>query len=411
VPLLHGAQGCSFLEKVMGVKAYREPFALQTTKLFTEEVVMGSEGALVSAVERLGESDAELVAVIPTSVSDVKGDDVAGAIAGAGWAGGLPLCVDVPAMPMSVVTVGSHDYEGGLQEGFATAVRALLALAEPGPTDGRQITVLAGSHLSAADFVEVRETVEAFGLRALMVPDLGALDGSRVGLSPLAVGGTTVDGLREIGGSSHTLVIGPSLEEAARELRERFATPYTVCDSAAGRAASQAFLQTLSLLSGDPVPTRLERQHRVLVDAMRDAHLTFAEARVAIALESDHALQVATVLDELGARPRVAVVPHVTEATHRIPADEVVCGDLSHVPCDIDLLIGDARAERTARDRGAAFLEVGVPAYKRFGANHEIRIGSRGTTALVDRMAELVFDRQRAAHGASATTAHEGGPR
>ena len=43
IPVIHGAQGCSFLAKVLLTKHFREPVALASTKLFTEDVVMGSE--------------------------------------------------------------------------------------------------------------------------------------------------------------------------------------------------------------------------------------------------------------------------------------------------------------------------------------------------------------------------------
>ncbi|MEW6584005.1 MAG: nitrogenase iron-molybdenum cofactor biosynthesis protein NifE, partial [Nitrospirota bacterium] len=42
IPIIHGAQGCTFLAKVLLTKHFREPIALASTKLFAEDVVMGS---------------------------------------------------------------------------------------------------------------------------------------------------------------------------------------------------------------------------------------------------------------------------------------------------------------------------------------------------------------------------------
>ena len=71
--------------------------------------------------------------------------------------------------------------------------------------DENRINVLAGSHLSPADVTELREIIESFGLIPSILPDLSALDGSRQGLSPLAVGGTKIDDIRSMGHSAFTL--------------------------------------------------------------------------------------------------------------------------------------------------------------------------------------------------------------
>ena len=51
LPIIHGAQGCTFLGKVLLTKHFREPIALATSKLFVEDVVMGSEEKLTKTIE------------------------------------------------------------------------------------------------------------------------------------------------------------------------------------------------------------------------------------------------------------------------------------------------------------------------------------------------------------------------
>jgi hypothetical protein len=63
--------------------------------------------------------------------------------------------------------------------------------------------MFAGSHLSPADVTE--EIIESFGLIPSILQDLSALDGSRQGLSPLAVGGTKIEDIRSMGHSAFTL--------------------------------------------------------------------------------------------------------------------------------------------------------------------------------------------------------------
>ena len=77
LPIIHGAQGCTFLGKVLLTRHFREPIALATSKLFVEDVVMGSEEKLVQAIDGFIEkNDPALIGVLSSGLSEVKGDDV-----------------------------------------------------------------------------------------------------------------------------------------------------------------------------------------------------------------------------------------------------------------------------------------------------------------------------------------------
>lgn len=384
MPLLHGAQGCDFLEKVLLCNHFNEPIALATTRLFTEEVVLGSEEAIAEAVRRLAQTSApDVTAVITTALPEVKGDDVIATVVALRRAGHAVLAVRAP------------DYEGGLEDGYLAAVRALLGIAEPGPVDPLQVTVLAGSHLTPAEAVWLREAIEDFDLVPIMVPDLGALDGSWGAHTPLAAGGVTLEELRAVGRSAHTLVIGPSLEPAARSLTGRFGTPRTVLDGVCGLAACDRLADTLASLSGQPVPSRMRRRREQLLDTMRDAHAAFAEARVALALEADHALQLSLALAELGAET-TAVVPRLTPTCERIRARRVRVGDHCRVPDDVDLVVGGSHAAGVAARLGVPLVEIGFPVLKHLGAAQRVCTGYRGSAMLVDQLANLLLDTKHA---------------
>jgi nitrogenase molybdenum-iron cofactor biosynthesis protein NifE len=387
LPVLHAAQGCTFLEKVLMIRHYNEPIALATTKLFTESVVLGSEDAAEATVRALAETASpELVALIGGGLIEVKGEDT----------DALVRTLDRELAPR-VIPVHTPDYAGGLEEGFAAAVSAVVALAEELPAGATpvadRITVLAGAHLTPADALWLCETIESFGLVPIIVPDLGCLDGSRAGLSPLAAGGATLAEIRSLGVSSHTLVVGASLEPVAASLRDRFGTPFTVLDSVHGLAATDLLLATLSLLSGDLASPRFARDRRVLVDTMRDAHLELSGARVTLALEPDHALSLSALFDETAAAVD-AVVPTSPHHVRRIRVAEAVVGDFASVPDDTELLVGSSHGVRTARLRGAAHLVAGFPVFDRYGASRELSLGYLGAARIVDSAANALGGRE-----------------
>lgn len=394
LPLIHGAQGCTFLGKVLLTKHFREPVALATTKLFTEQVVMGSEESLATVTEGFLEKDKpELIGILTSGLSEVKGDDAAGTV--------KQLCHRRPEA--AIVHVPTPDYEGGLEAGYARAVEAMIAgvvktAAPPSPLSGAPgpggpyINVIAGSHLTPADFTEIKEIVRSFGLEPLMLPDLSALDGSRQGMSALALGGTAVGTIRDrMSSALFTIALGRSLERAAALLKERCRMDYRVFDSIAGLADTDKLMETLSAISGRTPAERYERERRILVDGMRDAHSCFGSKRIALALEPDLALQTSCWLTGMGASPAQVVVPSGSPSLSTIPAGRVVIGDFSTVEGGIDLLIASSHGERTAQRLRAPLYQLGFPVYKVLGATARTTVGYRGTLLMIYEVANAMM--------------------
>jgi nitrogenase molybdenum-cofactor synthesis protein NifE len=387
LPVIHGAQGCTFLGKVLLTSHFREPIALAGTKLFAEDVIMGSEEKITETVEGIIEkSRPDLIAILTSGLSEVRGDDVRDVI------GKSRLHAD-----MKLLHVPTPDYEGGLETGYAAAVETLLTLCNERADSCTKglINVLAGSHLTPADFEELKEIIASFGLTPIILPDLSALDGSRKGVSPLAVGGTTVEDIALMGSSEFTIAVGESMERGAEILKERFGIPCRVFDGIAGLRDSDALMETLSSLSGRPVPEKYERQRRVLIDGMRDAHFFYGNKRIGIALEPDLAIQTARWLAEMGAKITAVVLPQPSEAAVRIPAEKVFIGDLASVEGGIDLLISNSHAEDTAEVLGVPLVQMGFPVHKVLGNSSRVTVGYRGSLSIINETANILMSQRQ----------------
>jgi len=131
LPIIHGAQGCTFLDKVLLTSHFREPIALATSKLFVEDVVMGSEEKLSDAIQGAIQKNApDLIAVLTTGLSEIKGDDVAAVV----------RRVTGQGAGVRVVHISTPDYSGGLESGYARAVEAIIQIAEF-PTRSGQVSL------------------------------------------------------------------------------------------------------------------------------------------------------------------------------------------------------------------------------------------------------------------------------
>ncbi|MDA8423902.1 MAG: nitrogenase iron-molybdenum cofactor biosynthesis protein NifE [Nitrospiraceae bacterium] len=386
LPIIHGAQGCTFLGKVLLTKHFREPIALAASKLFVEDVVMGSEDKLIKTIEGFAEkNNPALIGVLTSGLSEVKGDDVATAV----------KRVKGQGSGVKVIHIPTPDYDGGLETGYARAVEAVIGIVESGlrNAESNSINVIVGSHLTPGDVTELREIMEAFGLRPIILPDLSALDGSRQVFSPLAAGGTTVEDLSSMAEASFTIGLGMSMEPAAKLLQQKFGAPYRMFDSVAGLADSDQLMQTLAEVSGKPVPAKYQRQRKVLKDAMRDAHFFFGGKRICLALEPDLAIQTSKWLEEMGATIDLVVIPTLSDAADRIRAQEVRIGDFYSIEGEYDVLISSSHGESTAKRLKASLYEMGFPVYKRFGYTAKVMIGYQGTLTMINEMANLLMKR------------------
>jgi nitrogenase molybdenum-iron protein alpha/beta subunit len=286
-----------------------------------------------------------------------------------------------------------------LEAGYAKAVSSVIqsivdshrpASDGPSKTAAMTINILPGPHLTPADCSELREMAADFGLAAIILPDLSALDGSRQEFSPLASGGTTLAAIANMGQSEHTIALGMTMGQPARLLQQKTNVACSVLPVCAGLEGTDALLQLLSRISRRQIPAKFERQRRVLGDSMRDLHAHFSGKSVCLALDNDLAVQTSAWLHEMGAVVELAVVPSLSESTGIIQAGEVVIGDLFSVRGTFDLFVASSHAEDTAGKLKAPHYEIGFPVYKSFGYTSRVTIGYRGTLGAIHDAANLM---------------------
>ncbi len=193
-----------------------------------------------------------------------------------------------------------------------------------------------------------------------------------------------------MGKSEFTIAIGASMEQPARRLKERSGIEYKVFEGLAGLRDTDIFMETLSMLSGKPLPSKYERQRRILEDGMRDAHFYFGNKKVCLALEPDLALQTSKWIVEMVAHVGLAVIPYYRAGLERICAQTVVVGDLFSVEGEFDVLISNSHAEDAAKKLRVPLYQAGFPVYKVLGGSSRITIGYRGTLMSINDVANLL---------------------
>ncbi len=409
MPMMHGSQGCTAFGKVFFVRHFREPIPLQTTAMDQVTTIMGADDSVVEGLKTISEkSKPAIIGVVTTGLSETQGTDIRQAVK-------LFRTNNPQFDHIKVVPVNTPDFLGCLETGFAAAIYAMIEHLVPeaekaGTQAGqrpKQVNVLAGSALTPGDVEFLKETIESFGLRPVMIPDLSdSLDGHVVEeeYTPLTLGGLPVSEFDTLGCSKATIVVGRALYRAADLLQKRTGVEDYRFDTLMGMEAFDRLLMTLQTLSGTPVPDRYERQRTQLQDAMLDTHFMLGQARIAIAGDPDEVHGFIQLVQSMGAEVVTAVVPsHVHNGVlEALPIEQVKVGDLEDLELsakehNAQIVIGNSHAVDSAERLGVPILRASFPQYDFVGGFQRTWIGYKGTRQAYFDLANLMLS-QHAQH-------------
>ena len=397
LPLMHGSQGCTAFGKVFFVRHFREPIPLQTTAMDQVSTIMGADENIIEALRTLSDkSKPDIIGLVTTGLSETQGTDIHRAV--------RDFRTQFPEYAhVAVVPVNTPDYVGCLESGYALAIEALIATLVPESRSAgkrpRQVNVLASGMLTPGDIEAIKEWVEAFGLRPIVVPDIGdSLDGHLVEAetSSLTIGGTPRSEIEIMGESAATLVVGPSLNKAADLLHKRTGVPDVRLEGLMGLDDCDAFTQALAGISGNPVPEKIERYRAQLQDAMVDSHFMIGFARVALAADPDLLGMQVRFLAGMGAEIVSAVSPHKHDSLLGLPIPKVIVGDLEDMEKEArangaQLVMSNSHAAETAKRLGVPLMRAGFPQYDLVGGYARTWVGYRGTRQALFDLANLML--------------------
>ncbi len=404
MPLMHGSQGCTAFAKVFFVRHFREPIPLQTTAMDQVSSVMGADANIVEALQVISEKNRPaMIGLVTTGLAETQGADIRRAV--------YEFRSENPGFDdVAVVAVNTPDFSGSFESGFALAVRGIIETLVPEDQDKvglrkRQVNVLCGANLTPGDIEFVSESIESFGLRPLLIPDLSAsLDGHLEDNehNALTTGGVAVDDILTAGESIATLAVGESMHAAAKLLEKRSGVPSHLFGQLLGLDAVDDWFVALAEISGQPVPLRWQKQRRQLQDAMLDTHFMIGHSRVAIAADPDLLVGLDRLLRGMGAETVAAVVPAKGPALAECELAEVQIGDLEDLEKlarerGAQLLLANSHGVECAARLGVPVLRVGFPQYDLVGGFQRCWFGYRGSAQALFDLANLVMSHHQEA--------------
>jgi len=363
MPLMHGGQGCTSFTKVYFTRHFSEPIAIQTSAVTDAIAVLdGGDYSIVESVKNICKKvTPSLIGLHTTGLPETKGDDLRG----------VAKKVDFP-----LVWVNTPDYEGGLESGWALACRAMIEqlVAASETLDDNKVVLLPHVSLQPLEVEKIKEFIAAFGFEVLALPDLStSLDG-HLGekQAALSSGGISVEEIRALGDAGLVISVGDSMLPCAEALRKK--NPDMRHQHFAhlqGLVAVDALCEVLLAETGfSGPPLAVERWRQRLQDALLDSHFSLGQTRLLVVGEPDQLAGICSALSEAGGRVSVAISSVDSPQLERLPAQQVLVGDLEdaeNLADQYDVIVGNGHCEALAERLHKGLVLRGFPNWEQVG--------------------------------------------
>lgn len=410
VPYLHGSQGCATYMRRYIISHYREPMDIASSSLGEKHAIYGGGPNLKLGLKNvMTKYKGGLIGVATTCLTETIGDDVPLFVHE--FRDELDDLLKLHNYP-DLVNVSTPSYSGTHIEGFHAAVRAVVDQLAGNGTQSRAINLMPG-FVSPADIRYLKEIVADFSLQATVLPDisltLDAPSGDRY--EKIAPGGTPLSRIKTMGGNQASIEFGRTLPvnlSAGSVLKQKFSVPCHAIGTPIGLRESDSFFKILESLAGAPTPEKHLLDRGRLVDAYVDAHKYLFDKRVIVYGEEDLVVGLTAFLVEIGMRPVLCAsggnsgkltmaIREVTEGVLDEPPlarDNIDFHEIKELASrlDPDLLIGNSKGYRIAKEMGISLVRVGFPIHDRFGGPRILHLGYRGSQALLDTIVNTLIE-------------------
>lgn len=409
----HGSQGCATYPRHQMSRHFREPIELATSSLTEKTTVYGGKENLMEAIKNVCERfKPEIISICSTCLSETIGDDVDAVIDE--FYSTYPEWEDMP-----IISVRTPSYVGTHITGFdnfleVVATRLPAKRLGKGTKHNGKVNIIPG-WLNPGDVRHLKELVSQMGIEAIWLTDYSdTLDGGYYIPRPrFPRGGTTLEEIRESSSSMATIALQKYIGGRAAEVyQKRHKVPAHILPLPIGLANTDTFLNTLSEITGQPIPEALEIDRARYLDSIVDTHMFNTGITVGIYGDPDLASSLVRMVTEMGMKPRCVVTSsdfaqwgsEMVELANELGLEDLEImykTDLHELhkrvhEHKIDLLIGHSKGKFIGDAEDIPLVRVGFPIEDRFGYHRRNILGYRGGMYLVDEITNAFLSRKGA---------------
>lgn len=407
--ILHGSQGCATYIRRHMATHYNEPIDIASSSLTEQGTVYGGSKNLIKGLKNLIKLyHPDVIGIMTTCLAETIGEDVPGIIDT--FKKENPEYEDI-----TIISCSSPGYGGSQYEGYFAALHGIVSSITMDTEKNKKVNVVTAP-LSPADTRYLKKVLKQFGIDAILLPDLSDnLDGVYAKeYNRLPHKGTDISDIKKMGGARMTLELCgfERKNSAARYLKDTYGVPYVRVPLPVGLRDTDAFLHTLSEISGKEIPQELEEERGRYLDSMIDSHKYNASGRAAVFGEPDQVLSTVRMMCECG------VMPVVCAAGASCPElDDLVRGELEKLGKlyfveefgikdkadfkDIEAMVlkykanimaGNSDGRRIAEDLKLPLIRRGFPIHDHVGGQRLRMLGYEGSMEYMDEITNHLID-------------------
>lgn len=407
LPHSHGSQGCCSYHRTALTRHYKEPVMAATSSFTEGSSVFGGQANLLTGLENIFTIyNPEVVAIHSTCLSETIGDDLSQIVGKAISEGKVPN-------GKKVIYASTPSYVGSHVTGYANMVKGFVSqLAEKTGNKTDKLNILAG-WIEPADMREIKRITGMMGLNTVLLPDTSdVLDAPMTGKHQMYPdGGTTIDEIKSMGDSWHTIALGEfCTREAAIELENKTKVKFSMRELPIGLSATDRFIKALRRYGKVSVPKEIDVERGRLIDVITDMHQYLYGKRVALFGDPDHLVPLCQFLTDIGMKPVYVVsgtpgkifTPMMEKVLNgRVPEAKIMNGERADLfqlhtwikQEGVDLLIGNTYGKYIARDEKIPFVRYGFPILDRIGHSYFPSVGYLGGIRLLEQILSVLMDK------------------
>jgi nitrogenase molybdenum-iron protein beta chain len=405
---VHGSQGCVAYYRSHLSRHFKEPSSVVSSSMTEDAAVFGGLNNMIDGLQNAYSLyQPKMIAVSTTCMAEVIGDDLHAFIQNAKNKESVPQDFDVP-FAHTPAFVGSHI------TGYDNMLKGILEHFWAGKerTPNTRINIIPGfDGFAVGNNRELKRILDLMGVDYTLISDVAdQFDTPSDGEFRMFSGGTRIEATKEAVNSAATLSL------------QRYCTPKTLEYCAGlgqttkslhyplGVAGTDDLLQTISELTGKPIPQELETERGRLIDAMADSQAWLHGKSYAIYGDPDFVYGMARFILETGGEPKHCLATNGNkEWEERMSAlfatSEYGRGckawggkDLWHMRSllateKVDFLIGNTYGKYLERDIGTPLIRLSFPIFDRHHHHRFPLWGYQGGLRVLVTLLDKVFDK------------------
>ena len=420
ISILHGSQGCATYIRRYLISHFREPMDIASSSFSEEDAIFGGGRNLKMGIDNVCEAySPEVIGIATTCLAETIGEDVPQILREYRESKDPETRAKLPTL----LQVSTPSYTGDHWEGYHKTVRAVveqICKLEPkspeSPKKESPLLLLPGM-LSCEDFRFLKNLVSSFDLPTVLAPDYSdTLDGgSWSNYHRIPDGGTNIASISNALSSKKVLSLGAisseQPESAGRFLEKEYGSHLHSLPLPMGIRATDALLETLESISGNPTPQALISERARLVDAYVDGHKYLSGKTAVVFADPDLLVGICSLLNEIGIQVVGAATGSkikkledlIHPAKNRLnSAKTVFLPNADHAAIaslcrDVkpDLLIGNSKGYPISRELDIPLVRCGMPIHDRVGAQRTLHLGYAGAQRLFDTIVNTLLQHRQ----------------